>query len=82
MAGHTVAGAAQRATVGLQWLLGVRPDLDRPQPGGQRRQVVDDQCLGILHLPLEPGAGPIEFKGIQMNTHYFWQKNFNIYTCI
>jgi hypothetical protein len=27
-------------------------------------------------------AGPIQFKGIQMNTHYFLQKNFNIYTCI
>jgi hypothetical protein len=30
----------------------------------------------------QTGVGLIEFKGIQMNTHYFWQKNFNIYACI
>jgi hypothetical protein len=41
--------------------------------------------LSYVPIPasrLPTGAGPIEFKGIQMNTHYFWQKNFNIYTCI
>jgi hypothetical protein len=46
-----------------------------------------DGPLELLHMDLfgpiaYTGAGPIQFKGIQMNTHYFWQKNFNIYTCI
>lgn len=27
----------------------------------------------------EPGAGPIEFNGIQLNTHYFWHKIKYIY---
>jgi hypothetical protein len=41
-----------------------------------------------LHIKLQTytqflsEAGPIKFKGTQMNTHYFWQNNFNIYTCI
>jgi hypothetical protein len=33
------------------------PDLDCPQLGGQRRQVADDQHLGILHLPLKCHEG-------------------------
>jgi hypothetical protein len=31
---------------------------------------------------LQSGAILIEFNGIQMNTHYFCQKYFNIYTYI
>ena len=34
-----------------------------PSPDGDRPGAVD------------PGAGPIEFKGIQLNTYYFEEKN-------
>jgi hypothetical protein len=53
--------------------------------GGGRRIGERANVHGARHAGgkgLGPGAGPIQFKGIQMNTHYFWQKNFNIYTCI
>jgi hypothetical protein len=44
-----------------------------------RRARVD--LLGIhveeaqhMYSRVQSEAGPIEFKGIQMNTHYFWKK--------